>query len=278
QTQLATCMMLCVYDVFDEKECQWRLHMNGARHLFRALSQRQGVRSGNDFLMTWFLYHEVFGRLSQSPDQTVCTHSRGSATHQTIQSCIDKWQIIGSIGCSMEMLGLIDAIDNARISHQPKSKMSPHMYEHKAALERQLETLKQHDSGMNSIGEDPTCQTAATAELYRLAGLLYLHQVLPRPDDQLRRNQNVEAAFSLLRSMKTCTSPWPLFTLACEANTDDRRTLLLDVLDRMDETRKIGNVFSLRHIIEQVWKQTDLRSKPLQWWTMFNLETAGPWF
>ena len=79
------------------------------------------------------------------------------------------------------------------------------------------------------------------------------------------------------------TSPWPLFILACESQTDRQRIQILRTLDRMDSSRNIGNVLVLRSIIESFWTQCDLRadlptSNPLKWWEMVNYETAMPWF
>lgn len=79
------------------------------------------------------------------------------------------------------------------------------------------------------------------------------------------------------------TSPWPLFILACESQTDGQRIQILRTLDRMDSSRNIGNVLVLRSIIESFWTQCDLRadlptSNPLKWWEMVNYETAMPWF
>jgi hypothetical protein len=83
--------------------------------------------------------------------------------------------------------------------------------------------------------------------------------------------------------MEVCTSPWPLFILACETTTDADRIKILRVLDRMDNSRTIGNVFVLRSIIEAFWKQKDLQEdvrkpKHVDWRHLVNLDTASPWF
>ncbi|KAK4494533.1 hypothetical protein PRZ48_013889 [Zasmidium cellare] len=235
--------MLCVYYVFDERECQWRLHMTGARELFLALSKRREVDADNDFLMTWFLYHEVFGRLSQRPRAGL-----GDVITRYSSAVHDPRLIVGSIGCSIEMLGLINAIDAARGFCQSQSQEPGLIREKKEDLEYRLSAVKQHDKAEIDGRGDINQPTAATTELYRLAALLCLHQVLTQPEDQHRRVQHIDSAFSMLQSIKICTSPWPLFTIACEAITDEQRVLILDMLDRMDET------------------------------TMFDLETTGPWF
>lgn len=122
-----------------------------------------------------------------------------------------------------------------------------------------------------------------TAELYRIAAVLYLRSVCPNIDATNQTPVWLELAFEVLAGLEICTSPWPLFVVACESQTDDQRIKILRALDRMDEDRKIGNVFVLRSLIENFWKQQDLqadgdRVRPLRWWELMNFDTAAPWF
>lgn len=179
------------------------------------------------------------------------------------------------------MLAIIDAIGKARLSRRG-NKTSQNMLTRRFELHSRMTTLEQRLESDRECAEHDD-QILATAELYRIAGLLYLFRVLPLPGDENERTVYVSAAFRVLGNMPICTSPWPLFTIACEAGTDEQRMLILEILDRMDETRNIGNVFCLRNIIEVIWKQTDLRSaasvaEQAQWWQMLGLKTAVPWF
>lgn len=89
ETQLATSMMLCVYNVrdtaflpsyllvhemrsantkekvFDETEGNWSLHLHGAQEILRKLADKHGGQLKYSFLYTWFLYHEILGGFSQ---------------------------------------------------------------------------------------------------------------------------------------------------------------------------------------------------------------------
>jgi hypothetical protein len=62
--KLATCMLLCVYGVFDTTDGNWKIHLKGAKTLVQSPSEaghdidsRQGVSS---FLRSWMLYHDVW--------------------------------------------------------------------------------------------------------------------------------------------------------------------------------------------------------------------------
>lgn len=82
EPQLATSMMLCVYNVshltalspsqeeadasqvFDESEGNWILHINGSRTLLHQQADKKGGNLDYNFLNTWFLYHEILGSFS----------------------------------------------------------------------------------------------------------------------------------------------------------------------------------------------------------------------
>lgn len=123
----------------------------------------------------------------------------------------------------------------------------------------------------------------STAELYRIATFLYLQRTCNTTQVHEIRTVYLEQAFYVLGTLEVCTSPWPLFVLACEADVDEQRIEILQALDRMDEVRRIGNIKVLRNIVESYWKQHDLqadigRALNLKWWDVVDLNVAAPWF
>lgn len=115
--------------------------------------------------------------------------------------------------------------------------------------------------------------------------LYYLRAVCSTVDGGTNQDTRLAGAlaFKVLAGLAICTSPWPLFVVACESQTDKQRIEILRTLDRMDEGRKIGIVFVMWSMIESYWKQQDPhadddRSKALRWWELINLDTAAPWF
>jgi hypothetical protein len=61
--QFATCMMLCVCDVFDSADGSWYIHLGAAKSL---LSKVESVNSDADvgFLRSWMEYHDVLADFS----------------------------------------------------------------------------------------------------------------------------------------------------------------------------------------------------------------------
>lgn len=165
----------------------------------------------------------------------------------------------------MQVLKCISCINHlATIIEQSKDKILPLQFASAPiCLGKQLETLQQipqvvEDSMSGKLDE---ARISNTAELYRLAALIYLHRsVTQKPVDDPELQLLVNSALSILTALEICTSPWPLFIIACEVFEDEQRVIIFDTLEKMQKERRIGNVEIMRNIIETVWKRTDLNS------------------
>lgn len=201
------------------------------------------------------------------------------------------YQIIGSLGCSVEIMEIIHHINQLRaIATRTQIEKTEGHFERPSVmwtfqgLQDRLFRLKQQpptDDTLRSVKDQTKIQL--TAEFYRIAAILYLRAICPHVDATNQTPVWLDSAFEVLAGLEICTSPWPLFVVACECRTDKQRIVILRTLDRMDQDRKIGNVLVLRDLIENYWKQKDLqadgeRSGPLRWWELMNFDTEAPWF
>ena len=187
-----------------------------------------------------------------------------------IISCVNMWR-------AMELQGDSKA---AALAREKPNKATEYK-----ALENRIFLLTQRLDPRHEerLTRHDRIRTLATAELYRIATFLYLHRIGSAEPSQDTKSMYIQQALQILNSLEVCTSPWPLFVIACETETDDQRINILRTLDRMDEERHIGNVFVLRHIIESFWKQQDLmadsgRAGSLKWWDTIDLNLSAPWF
>ena len=163
----------------------------------------------------------------------------------------------------MQVLQCISCINHlANIIEQSACKTLPWGFSSPAnTLEHQLDTLQQvpqiiEDSNSGKLEE---AQIMRTAELYRVAALMYFHQSVTRKQFGSSEMQTlIELAFSTLSALDICTSPWPLFIIACEVVWDEQRVTILGILEKMQKERRIGNVEIMRNIIEAVWKRADI--------------------
>lgn len=92
-------------------------------------------------------------------------------------------------------------------------------------------------------------------------------------------------ALNVMEELKVCTSPWPMFMIACEVSSDEQRVRVLRALDVMQEVRRIGNVDVMRHIIETLWKKRDLNAdgvgeegREIGWRDVFDTAQRMPSF
>jgi hypothetical protein len=174
-------------------------------------------------------------------------------------------------------------VGNSKKATQTSSNTALQRFE----LESQLQNLTQRmDPEEESSESSPRRQAIlATAELYRLAAVLYLLRACPTEGDDLARPAYMKQAFQVLGELEVATSPWPIFIIACESETDKQRMEILHTLDRMDRVRKIGNINTMRNIIETFWKNRDLNFDPNasathrgDWLSLINYNTPVPWF
>ncbi|KAI0134653.1 fungal-specific transcription factor domain-containing protein [Xylariales sp. AK1849] len=288
ETQLATSMMLCVYNVFDETEGNWKLHLNGAKNILHKLASIRGDYMRYCFLYTWFLYHEILGEFSNplqfSPEGPSSLQLRRDMS-------FDTSIVIGSLGCSVEVMEMISYVNGLRAielrgdSADFSAEETAHRNDEWHSIESRLANIEQRLDPVLSGELTPHKRTMVltTAELYRIATFLYLQRTCNTSAAHELRTVYLEQAFQVLSCLPVCTSPWPLFVIACETENDDQRIEILQTLDRMDDERCIGNVFVLRDIIESFWKQQDIhadsgRFSNVKWWDVVDLNIAAPWF
>lgn len=100
-------------------------------------------------------------------------------------------------------------------------------------------------------------------ELFRCAGLIYLHRVLK---GEHRHSEPVslllDKAYSLLQDLEVCEAPWPLFIIGMEARTEDDRKLVLSLLGASVKRRPLGNLVQVERMVKSAWVQEDLGGEP----------------
>jgi hypothetical protein len=272
--QFATCMMLCVGDVFDSADGSWYAHMKAAK----SFSERLPRCQGSDFLRTWLAYHEVLASFSQ-------IHARDNSEivprlpHNKVEDTI----IVGALGCSTQVLDCISCVnDLSRMVYQGPTGQLPLEYiSYPIRLLRTLQDMEQRPViEKDSISGAPDSERIyKTAELYRIAAEIYLlRSVLGLSSGSAEVKAHVTSSLRIINDLGTCTSPWPIFVVACEAIVDEQKIELLDALDRMQKERRIGNVEIMRGIIETLWKRRDVSDWDGDWRELFHANGRLPSF
>lgn len=113
-------------------------------------------------------------------------------------------------------------------------------------------------------GDAPTWDISsciATAESYRYATLLYLHQAVPEIPSE-SSHQLAEKIFILLASIPTTSNTYiihifPLLVASCEAETSEEREWCVARWQLLMEKMWIGNIDRAFEVVKEVWRRKD---------------------
>lgn len=242
--------------VFDAADGSWSTHLNAAKSLFSRTDGNVASQQSTHFLSTWFAYHDMLSDFSFST-------AKGDSSILITSISPTNAQIVGSVGCSMQVLQCISSINKLATILEQNSPDLPNIIEKQARdLENQLTNFVHIPSIIEDTasGRLDTSRTTRAAELYRLGALIYLHRSLLRTPTRSSTMQSIVGdSLQILGQNSICTSPWPLFMIACEVVSDRDRIQILSTIEAMQEKRRIGNVDVIREVIEAVWKQSDLQ-------------------
>ncbi|KIV86538.1 hypothetical protein PV11_02141 [Exophiala sideris] len=254
--KLAACMLLCVYGVFDPTDGNWMVHLRGAKGLIGDGLPRSGTQQSiSPFLRSWILYHDVLAQFSQM----MSGYGSQDSGHVVLpEYTSEKTIIVGSLGCSEELMELVACVNQLRGQTVFDTSLIEELRSRLENLTQNIVIKPEQQSRSQSEVIDEA-RIHDTAEFYQLAALIYFRrQILQLPPKSPSVQQLVESSLNLISQMEVCTSPWPLFVVACEVHTDEQRLQILQTLKKMELHRRIGNIGVTRMIVEAFWKQQDL--------------------
>lgn len=125
------------------------------------------------------------------------------------------------------------------------------------AFERNVQDVPESSIATISHTEGGAKEAASLTELYRSAVLVYIAR---NCETKFGENRDLapllEKNFAQLGQAHTCQR-LPIFILGCEANTDERRMIILDLLRLTEETHPRA-LDSIRRGLDSVWIQDNL--------------------
>ncbi|KAI4724367.1 hypothetical protein E4T49_07902 [Aureobasidium sp. EXF-10728] len=265
---LVIMMILCQYEIINECDKRWVVHLRGARDLIRVRRSAQlyltaGQFSNDlvDFAEKYFAFQDVIGRTACGEEPIFGVDFWTSQGEET-----DAW-----LGCSAGLVSILCEITELSRRHRsrPGVCLLPEFQLQAASLERRLCGLRQRV--LNE--EDDLLQLSA--ELKRLAAELYLHCALnnatPAMPLVVRLVQQIFHLVSVLLEHGVLAGlSWPLFVAAVEldpmedlewAERQDlpsevpnyARPFVLYALDRLVGSNAIANIAKTRSVIEKIW-------------------------
>lgn len=267
ETALATTLVLAFAESWDQHISSGTKHLRGARTLLNQAVTRHRRQSLNvidfmrlNFLCNTWIYMDVIARLTSLDDDD--SDYFDIMLSNPYGPPISYQNVDPLMGCASTLFPLIGRVANlirkVRTSTTNSINIISQANELKAALENW-----QPPSAFEAP-EDPTSDiehSLQTAEAYRWATLLYLHQAVPeipfRSAAQLAKRALVYLATVPLTSRSIIVQIYPLMAAGCEASSEEDRTWVKDRWAAMMSRMLIGNLDRCWEVIQEVWKRRD---------------------
>ncbi|EFQ36230.1 hypothetical protein CGRA01v4_04668 [Colletotrichum graminicola] len=123
------------------------------------------------------------------------------------------------------------------------------------ALERRAESLHLH------YGAEEDADIVYGAEIWRIATRVYLARASQnRWEQSADLDSMIDAQFVRITTFYSCRHFFPMFILACEARTDERRAAVIGLIDRTERSARTRSLKGLRNLVQSIWVQQDLHA------------------
>jgi hypothetical protein len=151
---------------------------------------------------------------------------------------------------------LSEACDTLLDPRDPRSQ-SEEYRDHLKALERRIES----DTIMSLASASSDDNAKLAVGVYQMATRVYFARASQSPwETPINLDSVIDEAFD--GPIRDCACPhfFPLFIVACEAKSDERRTAILSLIGRTEISGGIRSKTWLRGIIQSVWVHQDLHA------------------
>ncbi|RDW67009.1 putative acriflavine sensitivity control protein ACR-2 [Coleophoma crateriformis] len=264
-TALATTLVLAFSESWDQHISTGIEHLRGAKILVNQALIKHNKRNlvGDDlarlkFLCNTWVYMDVIARLTSVDDDEYTDFDNllaplyyGNTTEiDPLMGCASTlFPLIGRAAMLCRRVCRTESNSIAVVSQANQIKESIEQWQPGTSFERP---------------EDPTSEiqhALQTAEAYRYATLLYLHQAVPEipslTSAQLAKKVLVYLATVPLSSRLVIVQIYPLLAAGCEAWEKEDRQWVEERWQSMAQRMWIGNIDRCWEVIQEVWNRRD---------------------
>lgn len=258
---LATTLVLAFSEAFDRHTSNGTEHLRGAKELVnQALVRYKTSEASSEgrkmftFLYNVWVYLDVLARLTSEDDEDETPVSHGPLAYTS--------QVDPLLGCAASLFPLIGRVASLVQKVRKTKKNSFSIISQAMEIKTQLENWV--PEAYYETPEDPLLEVAHcinTAEAYRWATLLYLHQAVPELPSptahELAEKVMIYLATVPLKSGSCIVHIYPLLAAGCEAVGKDERDWVNDRWQNMCARMWIGNVDKSWEVVKEVWDRRD---------------------
>lgn len=252
---LVSMLMLCLFDITDNCQNSWSIHVLAAARLIKAGGAVALEPSLVSFVTKFFATRDIMGR------------SACGASSKFYKAGWDNPEEVDlSVGCSPKLLAIISSITDISCQNIDRAELDKgSATERTDAVEVQLDELIQLlPTTARTVPVSEALVLGQTSNIIHNAAKIYfytaLHSALPSTHivrclvtEQIQLIKRIP----FLRSMHL----WSIFVTALYALDDEERIFLLERFDKLEElpvTR--SSTRAARVIVQTVWKNSDLQA------------------
>lgn len=159
-----------------------------------------------------------------------------------------------SVNPTFAILNLLSEISDTLIDPRDPRSRDGEYQDRLKDIERRIEDVP---TKLNSAATDPDSQFAV--ELYQLATRIYLARASQSPwEPAANLDLLIDAAFTGPVQYCSCQHFFPLLILACEAQKDEQRVGIINLIERTQRDTRIRSIEGVKDTIQSIWVQQDL--------------------
>ncbi|KAL1849535.1 glutamate decarboxylase gad1 [Paecilomyces lecythidis] len=262
---LATTLALAFAESWDKHTSTGIQHLRGAKALVSQALRDRGKNGSNAddlarlrFLYNTWVYMDVIARLTSLDEG-----GREEIDMSPFEMPNDAVHEIDPLmGCASTLFPLIGRVAN--LIQRVRTSESNSIAIISQAIELKTLIEQWEPPQFFEPPEDPTSDVQhsyQTAQAYRWATLLYLHQAVPEiPSESsadLAKRVLILLATVPLSSRTTIVHIYPLLAASCEADKQEDRDWILERWTAMQNRLMIGNIDRCLEVIQEVWRRRD---------------------
>ena len=270
---LATCLALAFGEGWDRHVSTGIQHLHGARIMVNnaVVKHQQDMQQGQlidqdamrlKFLCNTFVYMDVIARLTSMEESRNLNLEEIIGTFN--QPMGDLFEVDPLMGCAITLFPIIGKAASLIQTVRKQRTNSLAIVSQAMELKEELQQWEVPSPMIFERPEDITSEvqhSIQTAEAYRYAMLLYLHQAVPEipsePSEVLAKRVLMALAPVPLSSRAIIVQIFPLLAAGCEVNAGEDRQWVSQRWNAMLLRLKIGNVLSCMNVTQEIWNRRD---------------------
>ncbi|KAL8663020.1 MAG: hypothetical protein Q9202_004250 [Teloschistes flavicans] len=264
---LATTLALAFSESWDLHTSTGKQHLRGAKIMVNhALVQAQRIpitqqeMARLQFLCSTWVYMDVIARLTSVDDDE--SNDFDFALGGCVGPSEARHKVDPLMGCASTFFPLIGHVANLVRTVSKRARNDMLIIDQANNLKRAVEAWQPPE--MFEAPDDETSDvehSLDTAEAYRWATLLYLHQAVPempsRTSEELAQKVLVYLLKVPLSSRAVIIQIYPLLAAGCEVTSHEDRAWVQDRWLAMMKRMLIGNVDRCWEVVKEVWDRRD---------------------